>query len=145
MSTHSAPRIELKEHTMKTRINIIDSHTLTIAIGTLLATAASAHGAITSTSGSAFFLGAAPVNTLYGALPGLPAYCWDEQSGVTASGVGVNITSNGFYTGAAPFTGVVSGTFDSHFIHFDASSGVPHARAFQESADSSFEIVRMLL
>ena len=127
MSTHSAPHIELKEHTMKTRINIIDSHTLTIAIGTLLATAASAHGAITSTSGSAFFLGAAPVNTLYGALPGLPAYCWDEQSGVTASGVGVNITSNGFYTGAAPFTGVVSGTFDSHFIHFDASSGVANA------------------
>ncbi len=112
---------------MQTRIHILHARTLTIAMGTLLAAAGSAHGAITATSGSAFFLGAAPLNTLYGALPGLPAYCWDEQSGVTASGLNVNITNNGFYTGGTPYTGIVSGTFDSHFIHFDASSGVANA------------------
>ncbi|MEK6702176.1 MAG: hypothetical protein AABZ53_07930 [Planctomycetota bacterium] len=97
-------------------------------LSALTALAGSSHAAITGASGQANWLLSAPASALPGALPGLPAYCWDEKTNVNHSGLNVNITSNGVYTGNTFYSGVVSGMFDSHMIHFDASSGVANAQ-----------------
>lgn len=97
-------------------------------LSALTALAGSSHGAITGATGMANWLVTPPVSALPGALPGLPAYCWDEQTNVNYSALSVNINANGFYTGGTPYLATVSGTFDSHFIHFDASSGVANAQ-----------------
>ncbi len=95
-----------------------------VSLALIAAATTTASASITSVSGSATQLGVAPVSALYGALIGPPAYCWDEQPSVTTAGTLVNLTANGFYTGATPYSGTVAGTFASHMIHFDASSGV---------------------
>ncbi len=98
-----------------------------VSVSALAATlSSSAFSAIIATAGQAVQI-APPPSAVYGALPGLPAYCWNEQSGITTTAMNVNIAGPGSYTGAAPWTGVVSGTFDSHIVHFDASSGVAAA------------------
>lgn len=97
-------------------------------LSALTALAGSSHGAITGAIGQANWLLSPPASALPGALPGLPAYCWDEQTNVNYSALSVNINANGFYTGNTPYFATVSGTFDSHFIHFDASSGVANAQ-----------------
>ena len=106
---------------MKTPSHMLSLASLALAtLSTTLSTTA-ASAAITSVSGATVFLGAAPINANYGALIGPPAYCWDEQTGVLTSGTNVNLTANGFYTGATPYFGVAAGTFASHMVHFDAS------------------------
>ncbi len=99
-------------------------------LGTLsLVSAASA--AITSTAGSVFWHVSQPTSALAGALVAPVAHVWNEQQNVTVSGQPVNIASSfGGYTGPTPYTGSVSGTFDSHFIHFDLASGVGGAGGF---------------
>ncbi|MFM1823774.1 MAG: hypothetical protein RI967_2040 [Planctomycetota bacterium] len=105
----------------------LDSVTTTAAATLALLAAHAASAAIVSVSGQASLIGAPP-SAVWGALPGGPAYCWDEQQSVTTSGVNVNLAANGFYTGPTPNLAAVAGTFDSHFIHFDASSGVANAQ-----------------
>jgi len=100
--------------------------TLSLAsIGSLasLALVASAHGAITSVAGQAVQI-APPTSALYGALPGPPAFCWDEQSGVTSTALLVNTIGNGTFTGGSWGPTLAAGVYDSHMIHFDASTGV---------------------
>ncbi len=100
------------------------THTLTLAsLALATATASTASAAITGVGGSAVQIGA-PASAVYGSLPGPPAYCWDEQTSVLTSGTNVNLTANGFCTGPTPYFGVAAGTFSSHMVHFDASSGV---------------------
>lgn len=90
----------------------------------LLAVAASsANAAIVSVSGQAVQI-APPAATFSGALPGPPAFCWDEQSGVSSSAVLVNTVGNGTFTGGSWGPVVAGGVFDSHMIHFDAATGV---------------------
>lgn len=81
----------------------------------------SSNAAITGVSGMATWLMSPPVNAQQFALTGMTAYCWDEQAGVFSSATPVNLMSNGTYTGFSPYTGVLSGPVDSHFIHFDPS------------------------
>ncbi len=81
--------------------------------------AAASNAAITGNTGATTFLVTPPVNAQQFNLTGVTAYCWNEQSGVTSSATVVNLSSPGTYTGTAPNIGVISGTFDSHFIHFD--------------------------
>ena len=88
-----------------------------------LALAASTHGAITSVAGQALQI-APPTNALYTALPGPPAFCWDEQSGVTSTALLVNTIGNGTFTGGSWGPTLAAGVYDSHMIHFDASTGV---------------------
>jgi MYXO-CTERM domain-containing protein len=88
-----------------------------------LALVASAHGAITSVAGQAVQI-APPTNALYTALPGPPAFCWDEQSGVTSTALLVNTIGNGTFTGGSWGPTLAAGVYDSHMIHFDASTGV---------------------
>ncbi len=104
--------------------NLIASLTVLSA----LAAVGSADAAITGTLGQASWLLTPPASALPGALPGTPAYCWDEQTNVNYSALAVNMNTNGFFTGNTPYFGLVSGSFDSHFIHFDASAGVANAQ-----------------
>jgi len=96
------------------------------SIAALAASAGSANAAIISVTGSAVQI-AAPASALYLALPGPPAFCWDEQQNVAipASGLLVNTLGNGFWTGPGGNANVYfGGPVDSHIIHFDASQGV---------------------
>jgi hypothetical protein len=81
--------------------------------------AANAQAAITGNSGMTTFLATPPVNAQQFALTGITAYCWNEQSNVNSSATVVNLTAPGTYTGPGANVGVVSGLFESHFIHFD--------------------------
>jgi len=102
-------------------------HTASLLVVSTLAIAASgAHAAIVSVSGQAALIGA-PVSALGLALPGPPAFCWDEQTNVVipATGILVNTLGNGFWTGPTPnLAAYVGAPVDSHMIHFDASTGV---------------------
>lgn len=88
-----------------------------------LALAASASAAITGVSGQAIQIAPPPITAL-GALPGPPAYCWDELSGVSSTALLVNTIGNGTYSGGSWGPVVAGGVFDSHMIHFDAAQGV---------------------
>jgi hypothetical protein len=92
-----------------------------------LALAAAASAAITSVSGQAVLI-APPVNATYGSLPGPPVMCWNEQSGVSSTAVLVNTVGNGTFTGGSYGPTVAGGVFDSHMLHFDASTGVAAAQ-----------------
>jgi len=72
------------------------------SIAVLAASAGTANAAIVSVTGSAVQI-AAPTSALQLALPGPPAFCWDEQRNVAspASGLAVNTLGNGFWTGPA--------------------------------------------
>jgi len=97
----------------------------------LVAVTNTASAAITSATGSVFWHTSQPTSALPGALVTPVAHVWDEQQNVTVSGQAVNIASSfGSYTGSTPNFATVSGTFDSHFIHFDLASGVGVAGGF---------------
>jgi hypothetical protein len=80
-----------------------------------------ANAAITGSGGMTTFLAVPPANAQQFNLTGATAYCWDEQSNVTSSATLVNLSTPGTYTGPGANLGVISGNFDSHFIHFDPS------------------------
>ena len=88
-----------------------------------LALVAAANAAIVSVAGQAVQI-APPASAVYSALPGPPAYCWDEQSGVSSTALLVNTLGNGTFTGGSWGPTLFPGTVDSHMIHFDASTGV---------------------
>lgn len=113
----------------------------TITAFSIAAAASSAHAAITGVSGMSTWLGTPPLNCQQFALTGMTAYCWDEQTGVSTAAAQVNLLANGTYTGPSPFTGVLAGTFDSHFIHFDPT---PNAGAVTGSVTFSGTIVGVL-
>lgn len=92
-------------------------NTLTTLVA--LSLAAAANAAITGNSGMTTYLAVPPVNAQPLNLTGNTAYCWNEQSAVSSSATVVNLVTAGTYTGTAPNIGVISGVFDSHFIHFD--------------------------
>ena len=92
-----------------------------VAAGMMIGSAAS--GAITGVTGSATWLGSPPVSCVPGALTGGTVSAWDEQQNVFNSGVFVDMVNNpGSSTGAV--SGVLAGSFDSHFLHLEDYSGV---------------------
>ena len=106
--------------------NTLNNQLAHITTAALIAAASThADAAIIGTTGQAELIGA-PVSALYGALPGAPAYCWNEQSSflIPAVGLNVNVIGNGFWTGPTANSAMYAGNVDSHFVHFDASSGV---------------------
>lgn len=91
--------------------------------GVLAVSAASASAAITGVSGQTTWLGSSPVSCFPNQLVGLNAHTWDEQQSVAISGIPVDMTNNPApHTSAIP--GVISGVYDSHFIHFQGIPGV---------------------
>ena len=75
-----------------------------------------ASSAIIGTAGQALQI-SPPLSAVYGALPGPPAFCWDEQSGITTTGMTVNTIENGFYTAPALFQSQY--TVTGNQLHFD--------------------------
>lgn len=85
------------------------------------ATIQSASAAITGVSGNVIQIPAPPA-ALPGSLPGLNAWAWDEAQNVSISGMPVDMITNPSST-AAPVFGILSGTYDSHFLHFEGNTG----------------------
>lgn len=112
---------------MKTRIasaavrtSILSAIALTASLAT-----SSASGAITGVTGATTWLGSPPLACGPGQLGGFTAFAWDEQQNVSIS-VFCDMTNNpGTSTGA--IAGVLTGTFDSHFIHYDGTAGIVNA------------------
>jgi uncharacterized protein (TIGR03382 family) len=96
--------------------------TLTIAI---LALSSSAGATIINVTGATNWLGSAPAACGFGQLVGTTAFAWDEQQNIPLS-VACDMVNNPGNSGS-PVSGVISGVFDSHFIHFDGSTGVANA------------------
>ncbi|MDX2116994.1 MAG: PEP-CTERM sorting domain-containing protein [Planctomycetota bacterium] len=87
-----------------------------------LALVSSATAAIQSVAGQVTQIGA-PLSCAPGALTSFNAQAWNEQANVTTGPIKVNLTAPGFYTGSSANFGIVAGTFDSHFIHFEGIPG----------------------
>lgn len=97
---------------------------MTLAGVVVAAATAGAFGSITSVSGQTTYLGVAPASCVPSALAGFNAYAWDEQQGLmNSAGVFCDMVNNpGVST--APIPGLLFGTFDSHFIHYENVPGV---------------------
>ena len=111
------------------------------SISTLASTlilAGSASAAITSTAGQALQIGP-PANSGSGFLTGMTAFAWDEQTAVAFTGP-ADMTNNPANNGTA-IPGVISGLYDSHFIHFE---GIPGIIGVQGSVTFSAPIVAVM-
>lgn len=103
----------------------MSSKSFAVLAAVLSAAAGSSHAAITAVSGNTTWLLSPPASAMPGALAGSNAVAWNEQTGVTVNNLNVNIVGNtGTYTGSTPNFGTLTGTYDSHFIHFDNSTGI---------------------
>lgn len=89
--------------------------------------AGAASAAITGVSGQTTWLGSPPVSCWPGALTGFNAFAWDEQQNITLATLAVDMTNN---PGNSSFMvpGLLGGTYDSHFIHFEGIPGVISAQ-----------------
>ncbi len=97
--------------------------TTILALTALAALALPASAAITSTTGGVTQI-SPPLACGPGQLTSLfQAWAWDEQTNVTTSGTIVDEINNPGGS-AAPVLGVLGGSFDSHFIHFEPTPGV---------------------
>ncbi|MFA6046824.1 MAG: hypothetical protein WC718_17715 [Phycisphaerales bacterium] len=94
--------------------------TTLIATGIALSMAAASQGAIVSVVGQGVQI-APPTNANFPTLLGPLAQAWDEQQNVAVSpGLLADITANPG-SSLTPTPGVVSGIFNSHFLHFSAN------------------------
>ena len=113
--------------------------TMAAVLGTALA-AGSASAAITGVAGQTTWLGTPPLSCNPGALMGTTAFAWDEQQNITLATLAVDMTNN---PGNSSFTipGLLGGTFDSHFIHFE---GIPGIIGVQGSVTFATNIVGVI-
>jgi len=100
---------------------------LIAAAGTMMVVGmTTASAAIFGVTGSTNWLTTPPVSCVPGALNGPLAFTWDEQQNATTSGQYCDMVNNPG-TSAGAIAGVISGTFDSHFISYQDYSGLPPA------------------
>ncbi len=92
-----------------------------------LALASTANASITGVTGQTTWLGINPSSCVPGTLVTPNAYAWDEQIFTVASGILCDEIGNPG-SSATPAPGLLTGTFASHFIHFDSRSGVNSAQ-----------------
>ncbi|MFN9975447.1 MAG: hypothetical protein ACK58T_36705, partial [Phycisphaerae bacterium] len=97
---------------------------LVAAASTLAAHDASA--AITGVSGQTNWLLLPPASCTAGTLTGFNAHAWDEQQNVALTNTFVDMTNNPGNMGS-PIPGLLNGSYDSHFIHFEGIPGVTSA------------------
>jgi hypothetical protein len=84
--------------------------------------AALSEASIVSTSGLCTQI-AAPANALPGSLVANNAWAWDELPAISLVSMPVDLSTNPSNSNA-PVPGFLSGTVDSHFIHFDGNPGM---------------------
>ncbi|MBL9031200.1 MAG: hypothetical protein JNM80_05785 [Phycisphaerae bacterium] len=86
----------------------------------VLAAALPASASIIGTTGMAQQI-AAPPSCFPGLLQAPQVLCWDEQQGrgTTATPVDMTVNPSAVVSGVGATPGVLSGVFDSHFMHFD--------------------------
>lgn len=113
-------------------------YSASVALVTVTGLAASSPAAITSVSGSTTQIGA-PVACGPSALANFNAYCWDELSSAAYAGP-ADMTNNPANNGTA-IPGVISGVYDSHFIHFE---GIPGIIGVQGSVTFNAPIVAVM-
>ena len=89
--------------------------------------AATASAAITGVSGQTTWLFAPPAACGPGALTSFNAFAWDEQQNVSLTNTFVDMTNNPGNMGS-PIPGLLNGSYDSHFIHFEGIPGVISAQ-----------------
>jgi hypothetical protein len=99
----------------------------TALLAALSAPALAAHGAITGVTGSTFWLGSPPLACGPGQLQWSNGFvsAWDEQQNRPQT-LSVDMTNNPGTSGSAT-PGVLSGVYDSHFIHFEGIPGIVNA------------------
>ena len=90
----------------------------TLTLATLTTTGA--HAVIVTTSGQTTFVAAPSGSATLGNMQGFNAFAWNEVL-ATPQTLAVDQTNNGPDSGA--IAGVVSGTVDSHFIHWEPLPG----------------------
>lgn len=97
---------------------------LSVASLTVIAAAAlPASAAITSVAGMTTQIGS-PASCVPGALSGMTAFAWDEQTNVPVVSLSTNMINNPCPNPGAAIPGFLTGTYDSHFIHFEGIPGV---------------------
>lgn len=100
--------------------------TTLIATGIALSMAAASQGSIVSVLGAVTQI-SPPTIANFPTLNGPLAQTWDEQQSVNIStGVLADITANPG-SSLTPTPGVVSGTYNSHFLHFTGNAAIPPA------------------
>ncbi|MBX3390816.1 MAG: hypothetical protein KF691_15310 [Phycisphaeraceae bacterium] len=100
---------------------------LTAALCAMIGLCGAANAAITGVTGQTTWLGSPPASCVPLALTGFNAYAWDEQQNITLATLAVDMTNNPG-TSAFMIPGLLGGTFDSHFIHFEGIPGVISAQ-----------------
>jgi len=90
-----------------------------MAVSTIGATVSP--GAITGVAGQTTWLGAPPLACGPGQLFGPNAFAWNEKQNQVVTNVMCDLVNNPGNSGA-PVFGLVSGTVDSHFIHFEQNT-----------------------
>ena len=84
-----------------------------------------ASASIVGVTGSTTWLGSPPAACGPFQLVSANAFAWDEQQNIPLT-LACDMTNNPGNSGS-PIPGVISGLFDSHFIHFDGATGVTNA------------------
>jgi hypothetical protein len=91
----------------------------------VLAVCSHAGASIVGVTGATTWLGSPPAACGPFQLFSANAFAWDEQQNIPLT-VACDMINNPGNSGS-PTPGVISGLFDSHFIHFDGSTGVTNA------------------
>lgn len=91
-----------------------------LASAALVSLAGTAHAGITGVGGQTTWVTSPSGSATLGNMQGFNAFAWDEKQNV-ALALAVDQTNNGPDSGAIP--GTLSGTYDSHFIHWEPLPG----------------------
>lgn len=94
-----------------------------VALGSLTLPAS---GAIVSVAGLVTQIGP-PVSCAPLALLGNSAWAWDEVQGFVTAALPVDMTNFPGASNAGPIPGILSGTYDSHFLHLDGAANIFNA------------------
>lgn len=104
----------------------MNTRTSFLTVLPVLAAATSAQAAIVGVTGNTTWLGSPPANCSIFQLFSVNAFAWDEQQNVPLNLFTDMVNNPGSST--SPVPGGILGTYDSHFLHFDGSTGVLSAQ-----------------
>lgn len=99
----------------------MNARMLAVSALALVASGSLAQAAIVNVTGQTTWLGSPPVACGPGALTGFNAHTWDEQTNVSLSMIADMVNNPG--TSGTAIAGGISGSYDSHFVHFEPLPG----------------------